>query len=354
MAEPKTPEATPVKRWQVIAAFAAVYTIWGSTYLAIRFAIDSIPPLFVAGLRALVAGGALFTFLRIRGAPRLTAKEWIGGGIVGTLLLFGGNGGVSYAELALPTGLTAVIVATVPLWIVILGWAFFGAGRPRATQIAGLLVGLLGILVLAAPGLASAGGATVPLAMVALLLAATASWGLGSVLSRRVALPESTLYATSIEMLVGGVIIVIGAFALGEGSHFSPAAVTTRSWIAMAYLVVFGSLIAFVAYGWLLKHVAHAKVATYAYVNPIVALALGIVFNREALTPSLLLASALILAAVVLLTLSPRPRMTASPTKDGTPPSPSGGPATGPILPQVGDAPAAPAPSPPRGGSSQE
>jgi drug/metabolite transporter (DMT)-like permease len=284
---------------RVVVAFALVYLIWGSTYLFIGLAVRSIPPLLMAGARNLIAGALLYGWVRLRGAPNPTRREWIGAGTVGVLLLFGGNGGVSFVEQWLPTGLTAVLVALVPLWIALFSWGLPGGQRPRGFAIAGLAVGTLGVVVLANPG--TSGLTPVQVGGVLLLLVATACWGFGSVLSRHVPKPSNGLAGSAVQMLAGGAVLVLVGLASGEGSNFAWQHVTETSALSLLFLIFFGSLVGYVAYMWLLAHVTPAKVSTYAFVNPVIAVLLGVTVNHETFGPRAWIASALILAAVALM-----------------------------------------------------
>lgn len=290
----------PASRVQQLAAFVAVYIIWGSTYLAIRFAIETLPPLLMAGARFLIAGGLLYVFVRLRGAARPTLVHWRSGLIVGGLLLFCGNGGVVLAERTVPSGLAALLVSTVPLWMALLEWLRPGGRRPRLAVAGGLALGLAGVALLIGPkaftgGIGSVGG-------VLLLVAAAVCWAGGSLYSRNAPLPESPLLGNAVEMLAGGALLAVIALATGEAGQLHLAAVSPRSALALAYLVIFGSLVAFTAYIWLLRHVPTARASTYAYVNPAVAVFLGWAFAGERLTPLTFVAAGVILAAVIVIT----------------------------------------------------
>ncbi len=286
-------------RAQIVAGFAAVYILWGSTYLAIRFAVESFPPFLMAGTRHLTAGLLIFVWLRARGTPLPERRHWRSALIIGGLLLLGGNGLVSWAEQRVPSGLAALIVASVPIWMAIVQ-GVQRRRRPSGPVIAGLLLGLAGLVLLVLPGRFGGGGHVDALGAAALLLAAL-SWVIGSLYSRRAALPSSTLLAISMEMIGGGLLLWLFGLAVGEASRFHPAAVTLRSTLSLGYLVVFGSLIGFSAYIWLLKVSTPARVTTYAYVNPVVAVMLGWAFAGEALTLRIGLAAAAIVGAVALI-----------------------------------------------------
>ena len=298
--------ADPAFRTKLVLAFGALYTVWGSTYLAIRVAIETLPGFLMAGVRFLVAGAALYAYARLRGgARRPTGGEWRAAAVVGALLLLGGNGGVVWAEQRVATGLASLIVATVPLWMVLLAWALPGGRRPSLGVAAGLALGTAGLVVLVGPGALVGRGAVDGLGALALLGSAF-SWAAGSVYARRATLPASPLLATGMQMLAGGVLLVAAAAATGHAT-VDPGAVTLRSLLALLYLIVFGSFVGFTAYVWLLKVAPPARVSTYAYVNPIVAVLLGWAVLGEPLTARTAMAAAVIVAAVATITLS-RPR----------------------------------------------
>jgi drug/metabolite transporter (DMT)-like permease len=299
----------------VVAALLTVYLVWGSTYLAIAVMIETLPPLMAAGFRYATAGAILLTALVARarlsrGAdaslerPRLV--EWRTAAIVGTLLLLGGNGGVVLAELYIPSGIAAVLVATVPIWMAAFDAALTGQ-RPSGLVIGGILAGIVGVAVLLVPveGLSNLN----PLG-VGLVLVAAVSWAIGSLYARRAPLPRSSLLGTGMEMLAGGGALLLAGLLLGEAARADVSAFSSASILAVAYLIVFGSIVAFSAYTWLLANAPVSTVATYAYVNPIVAVALGAVFLSEPITPRTLIASAVIIGAVIAM-VSGRPRQPA-------------------------------------------
>jgi drug/metabolite transporter (DMT)-like permease/heme-degrading monooxygenase HmoA len=303
------------RRALVLAAYAAVYLVWGSTYLAIRYGVATLPPFGMAAVRFLLAGALLYGWARLRGAPRPSARAWGAAAVAGALLLLVGNGGVTWAEQRVPSGLAALLVATEPLWIVLLAWWRPGAARrgprPGRWTAAGLLLGLLGVGVLVAPGAARGGGAAGgvdALAALVVLLAALA-WAAGSLWSAsgpgRARLPASAPLATGMQMLAGGALLALASAAAGEPAAFRPGLVAPASVAALGYLAVFGSVVAFSAYTWLLGVEPPARVATYAFVNPVVAVLLGWAVAGEALTGRVAAAGALIVGAVVLLTRRP-------------------------------------------------
>ncbi len=291
---------------RVIAAFAAVYLIWGSTYLAIRLAIETIPPLLMAGVRFVVAGAVLLPFALLSGdrrRDRLTLAHWRSALVIGTLLLVGGNGGVTLAEQRVPSGVTALLVATVPLWIAAFAH-LRGVQRLSRIGAAGLLAGFVGVGLLLRPG--SVGGA--PPLWMGLTLIAPLCWAAGSVYARGAVMPRRPLVATALEMLCGGVILCVAAAALGEWSEVRLAALSAVSVGAFAYLVVAGSLMGYTAYVFLLRSVSPRAASSYAYVNPLVAVALGWAVLGEPITPFTLVAAALIVVATAVLLSSNRRR----------------------------------------------
>ena len=289
----------PASRTELTVAFAAVYVLWGSTYLAIRFGVETIPPFVLAGLRHLTAGLILYALVRRRGAPRPSAKHWRSAAVIGGLLLLGGNGLVTWAEQRVPSGLAALIVASVPIWMTVLDAAQHRQ-RPHGVVVLGLALGLGGIAFLVAPG-QFAGGTHIDPRGAAALLTAALFWAIGSLYSRRAALPSSTFLATAMEMIAGGVLLMATAAATGEWGAFSPAAVSTRSLLSLGYLIVAGSLLGFTAYVFLLGATTPARVSTYAYVNPIVAVLLGWLLAGETVTPRTFVAATVIVAAVALI-----------------------------------------------------
>lgn len=297
------PEARPTRRLasraEIVLAFAAVYVLWGSTYLAIRFGVETIPPFLMAGVRHLTAGVLLFGWLRLTGTPRPEPRHWRSAAIIGGLLLLGGNGLVTWAEQRVPSGLAALIVASVPIWMTVFD-GLQRRERPHGVVILGLALGLGGIAFLVAPGRFAGGSHVDPLGAAALLTAALL-WATGSLVSRRVPLPTSTLLTTAMEMIAGGLILLVVAGVTREWQGFTLAAVSTRSLLALGYLIVAGSLLGFSAYIFLLGATTPARVSTYAYVNPVVAVFLGWLLAGEPVTARTLVAAAIIVAAVALI-----------------------------------------------------
>jgi len=291
----------PVLSW---IALGVVYLVWGSTYLAIRVGVGHLPPLVFAGVRFVVAGALLYPIARraaarsrgsSAGAVKPGAKAWLAAGVVGVLLLFAGNGGVTFAETTLPSGFAAVLVATVPLWMIVFAWL---VQHQRITwrSATGLAVGLGGVVILVGTGTASG-----RISSVIIVLGAAAAWGFGSVLSHRLPVPGHALLAAAIEMLAGGVVLLAVAAGTGEFAHVQWSAVPASSWIALAYLIGPGSILAFTAYGYALSHLPVATVSTYAYVNPVIAVLAGIVILGEGLTWHEGLGAAFVVGSVVII-----------------------------------------------------
>ncbi len=313
---PTTPTEQPASRIQLLAAFAAVYVIWGSTYLAIRFAVDTLPPFLMAGLRFLFAGGILFAWTALRGAARPTASEWKVAAISGALLLLGGNGGVSWAEQYISSGIAALLVTTTPLWMVLLDWARPGGVRPGLPVFLGLLLGIAGVVVLVGPG-AFSGSGDVNVGAALVVLLGSLSWAVGSVITRSAAKSPSVLQGVGMQMLVGGVLLTV--LGLGVGERIDPAGVSTASWLALLYLILVGALVGYTAYVWLLGHTTAAKASTYAYVNPAIAVLLGAWLADEVLNARVGVAALLIVGAVVLITTAKAKASEETPTPEVPP-----------------------------------
>ena len=278
------------------AALITVYILWGSTYLGIRIAVQTMPPLLFAGARFVIAGALLCAWrlpLAARDGKLPTARHWLRTLVIGAALLLGGNGGVAIAETTVPSGLTALIVACVPLWMALVDRVFYGRRMPTA-MLGGLIVGFGGVALLVG---APAQG-TVSLAGPLILVAASLSWAAGSLYSRGAKLPDDSLLATGMEMLTGGGCLVIAGLIGGEGANVHLAAISTASWIAFVYLVLFGGIVGFSAYLWVIRNAPTTLVSTYAYVNPVVAVFLGWAILHENLTLRAAAAGAIIVASV--------------------------------------------------------
>jgi drug/metabolite transporter (DMT)-like permease len=295
------PHATPPL---VLAAFAAVYLVWGSTYLAIRVGVETVPPLILAGLRHFAVGLFLYPILRWKTGVRPTVANWKSAAVTGCLLLFVGNGGVSWAEQIVPSGVTALLVTMVSLWLVIVDWLRPGGVRPVPKVLLGLVLGFAGVALLVGPS-HWGGSERVDLRGVAVLVIACFAWACGSIYSKHGEMPRSALLGVAMQSFSGGVALLMAGLLSGEFHRFHFAAVSSRSWVALAYLIVFGSCIGLSAYLYILQKSTSARVATYALVNPVVALILGWLFADEIISPRTLIAAVVILTAVVLVITAP-------------------------------------------------
>jgi drug/metabolite transporter (DMT)-like permease len=292
--------ANRAPRTQILLAFLAVYIIWGSTYLAIRFAVATMPPFLMAGVRFLIAGSILYLWLRLRGAERPKLINWRSALVIGGLLLLGGKGGVSWAEVHVPSGLAALLVAAVPLWMALFDWLRPGGVRPTGLTFIGLIIGFAGVALLASQ--AESSGTGPQLIGILALLVATCCWAIGSLYARGAPVPRIPLLGTGMEMLAGGAMLVLVAGITGEFGQVRLAAITLKSLLGLAFLIVFGSLIGYTCYVWLLRHVSASRVSTYAYVNPVVAVFLAWAFDSEPVTWVTLVSAAVIISSVALIT----------------------------------------------------
>jgi drug/metabolite transporter (DMT)-like permease len=306
-------------------ALGVVYLVWGSTYLAIRVGVGHLPPLLFAGTRYVIAGALLYPVARrATSGGRASAQErasqerakpgvkaWLAGAVIGILLLFAGNGGVTIGETTLPSGFAAVLVATVPLWMILFAWPIRHQRVTFRSAVA-LAVGLGGVIILVGDGTASG-----RISGVIIVLGAAAAWGFGSVLSHRLAVPSHAMLAAAIEMLAGGVVLLAVGAGSGEFSRIQWSSVPAASWIALAYLIGPGSILAFTAYGYALSHLPVSTVSTYAYVNPVVAVLAGVMFLGEQLTWREGLGAALVLASVVITLRRSRSTSRPAPVRDG-------------------------------------
>lgn len=295
------PVASPPLRAYVLA-FATVYLVWGSTYLAIRVAVGSMPPFALAAVRFALAGSLLFAFLRLRGAAWPTRRQWRDAFISGAFLLLGGNGLVTWAEQTVPSSVTALIIGAGPVFVVLVEWAWPGGRRPTPTTFCAMILGFAGVAWLAAPWEKGETGAT-SLAGLAAILFACVSWAIGSIYGRHVRDPAPPFVAAAAQMLAGSVSLAFVAGLRGEFGAWDISATTSASWLAFGYLVLVGSLAGYSAFVWLVKHSTAARTATYAYVNPVVAIFLGWLLLDETVDARTLAASAVILGAVAMVTL---------------------------------------------------
>ena len=286
-----------------LLAFAAVYLIWGSTYLGIRYAIETLPPFLMAATRFLVAGAILFTWAAVSGESiRVSLSHWPRAFMLGALLLLCGNGGVTWAEKYIASGFAALLIATEPFWVVLLNWAI-SHRRPNGKVLFGVLIGLAGVALLVGEGLGH-GGASLSMEFIGsgVVMLASVAWALGSVYSNRHPIKTSTSMASGMQMLAGGSLLLLLGLVTGEFHGLNLAKASWTSVVALGYLTIFGSLVAFTAYSWLLRNDTPARAATYAYVNPVVAVLLGWLIASEPITLRIIVAAAIIVGSVALIT----------------------------------------------------
>jgi drug/metabolite transporter (DMT)-like permease len=307
----------------LVAGFASIYLIWGSTYLAIRFVVETLPPFLAAGCRFVIAGAILWFILRLRppnrnapapsrGQSKPSLAQWRAAWVVGSLMLAGGNGLVSWSELYIPSGITALIVGTMPLWMVLLDWILHRNARPSLAVIAGLVIGFAGVVLLASNGEASADGDTSKWGVAALLLACV-FWAYGSLRSRRVDQGPSMLVASAMQMIGGGLTLLVIGTIVNEWPSVDFSGISLRSALAFLYLIFAGSLIGFTSYVWLLSVASPTAVSTYAYVNPVVAVFLGWWLGNETITGRTIIAGAMVVGAVALMTRRKKPATASTP-----------------------------------------
>lgn len=289
-------------RSSLALAFTAVYLIWGSTYLAIRVAVHSLPPFAMASLRFLAAGTIMLAIVRCRGPLRLRIGHWRDNMIVGSLLLLGGNGLISWAEQNIPSGITSLIIGMQPLVMVLTEWAWKGGAKPSGITMGALLTGFAGVAWLAAPWDKSDAG-ELPWGSLLGILAACIFWAFGSIYSKHAKDPAPPFAAAGLQMLCGSASLGLVAALRGEWRLDAFVSAPSEAWLALSYLVVFGSLVGYSAFVWLIKHSTPARVSTYAYVNPIVAIFLGWLVLGEPVGARTLTASVVIVAAVVVITV---------------------------------------------------
>jgi drug/metabolite transporter (DMT)-like permease len=293
-------------RGLVLAAFAAVYLIWGSTYLGIRFAVETLPPFLMGGARFLISGLILYTWLRATGTPTPSKINWRRAAIAAALLLGIGNGGVNWAEQKVPSGLTALIIAGTPVWFALFDWLRPGGVRPTLQTALGIVVGFAGVMLLVGSRSVWQGTA-VDFTGVAALLLASMAWASGSLYTKYAEKPESPMMTAAQQMIAGGTILSLAGLLLGEVSAFEWSKVSARSLTAFAYLTFVGSLVGFSAYAWLLKATTPARASTYAYVNPVIAVFLGWAIGGETLTGRMLLAAGIIVVGIIIITMRRAP-----------------------------------------------
>jgi drug/metabolite transporter (DMT)-like permease len=282
-------------RLKLLGAFFLIYFVWGSNFLAIRYALESIPPFLLMGVRSLLAGLCLYAWARLRGAERPGAGHWRAAGAVGVVLFLGCHGLLAWAQRSVPSGVAALGLATIAIWMTLLDWLWAGARRPGVSVWVGLAVGAAGLLVLVGPG--SWSGA-VPLTGLLALLGSAFAWALGSVLARRSVLPSSVILSTGMQLIAGGLALAVVSLLAREPAGFDAASLTARSAAGFLYMVIASSILAFTAYVWLLRVSTPARVSSYAFVNPLVAVVVGWAVGGEPLTARTALAASLIVAGV--------------------------------------------------------
>jgi drug/metabolite transporter (DMT)-like permease len=285
----------------LILGFLIIYVVWGSTYLAIRWGVETIPPFIMGGTRFLIAGSLMYGYSRFRGAQKPTLTEWRNSAIVGALLLFVGNGAVSWAEQRVSSGMTSLLVATVPLWLVLC--EVVQGQRPGLAKWAGVALGLVGVGLLVLPADGNLSSAAVEPAGAVVLALGSLSWTIGSLYSRTAALAKPASIAIAMQMLVGGAMLLVLSLVSGELTSLHREAISMTSLYSLLYLIVFGSLIGFSTYMWLLTVASPTAVGTYAYVNPVVAVLLGVVFAGERIPAQAFLAMLVIVSGVAMVSL---------------------------------------------------
>lgn len=299
-------ERDRIPKWIIILMFVGLYSTWSTTYLAIYYMVKTIPPYMSSGLRFLVAGALLYTFARFRNKEKLSLSHWKSALITGGLVIWLGNGSVVWGEKYISSSLAALLIATVPLWIVLFNWLLFGGGRPGAIEMAGVVLGFIGVALLII-FTRHIGGEGYNLLGIAIVLAASISWATGSLYSRYSDTPSSPLLAVSTQMLAGGALMFLASFFVGEWKSFDPSSVSMVSVLSWVYLVVFGSLIGFVCYMTLMRVCRPSKVATYAYVTPVGAVFLGWLIAGDTVTFHTLIAGGIIILAVLMIiTFAPK------------------------------------------------
>jgi drug/metabolite transporter (DMT)-like permease len=298
-------DETHPPKWKVLLAFAIIYLVWGSTFLAIRIGVREVPPFLLAGMRFLVAGAVLYAWMRAKGIPSPTRREWGGATLLAVLVFVLDYGSVFWAERRVPSGITAVMLATIPVFMTISEILVMKTQRLTPRLAIALLIGIGGVAVLVSRAVSFGDAPVDPVGACALIVAAL-SWSVGSALTRKLPLPAEKAMSSGTQMLAGGVMLTLIAAAFGEFHGFQFRAVSLKAWLALAYLIVAGSIIAYTAYVWLIHHESPTKVGTYAYVNPVVAVVLGYFLGGEAVGPRTILGTLFVLVSVVVITTTPK------------------------------------------------
>ncbi len=292
-------------RWQTLLAFAIIYLVWGSTFLAIRVGVQEVPPFLLAGMRFFAAGVVLYAWMRAQGTPSPTRREWAAATFLALLIFVGDYGLLFWAEKRVPSGIAAVMMATIPVFMAIAEILFLRTQKLTLRLGFALLVGIGGVVVLVSRT-ASFGDAPIDIAGAVALVVSAISWSLAAILTRKLSLPESKVMSSGAQMLAGGILLTLTAAMLGEFRGFDVRSVSIGAWLALLYLIVAGSIVAFTAYVWLIHHESPTKVGTYAYVNPVVAVLLGYFLGGEALGSRTIVGTLLVLVSVVTITTTPK------------------------------------------------
>jgi drug/metabolite transporter (DMT)-like permease len=295
-------------RWQTLLAFAVIYFVWGSTFLAIRVGVHEVPPLLMAGMRFFVAGAVLYLWMRATGTAAPTRRQWSATALVATLIFVVDYGLLFWAEQQVPSGIAAVMLATIPGFTALAEIFILRTQQLTLRLGCALLLGLAGVMVLVSRSTNLSGGAINPTGAIALVIASI-SWSFASVLTRKLPLPESKVMSSGAQMLAGGILLTMAAALFGEFRDFQINAVSPKAWFSLVYLIAFGSIVGFTAYVWLLHHESPTRVGTYAYVNPVVAVLVGYFLGGEALGARTVIGTVLVLASVVVITTTPKNRL---------------------------------------------
>jgi drug/metabolite transporter (DMT)-like permease len=298
-------EATTPKRWKILLAFAIIYLVWGSTYLAIRIGVREVPPFLLAGMRFFAAGIVLYAWMRAKGTASPTRREWAAASLLAVLIFVFDYGLVFWAEKRVPSGIAAVMMATIPVFMALAEIIFLRTQRLTLRLGFALAMGILGVAALVSRS-GRLGDSAIDLSGALALVLGAISWSLAAVLTRKFSLPESKVMSSGSQMLAGGILLILTSAMLGEFKGFDARAVSLRAWLALVYLIVAGSIISFTAYVWLIHHESPTKVGTYAYVNPVVAVLLGYALGGEALGARTIVGTLLVLASVVVITTTPK------------------------------------------------
>ena len=315
-------EAHPPK-WKTLLAFAIIYFVWGSTFLAIRIGVREVPPLILAAMRFFVAGVVLYAWMLARGEPSPTVRQWKSASVLGLVIFVFDYGLLFWSEQRVPSGVAAVMLATIPAFMALSEIIFLRTQRLTVRLVVALLIGIGGVAVLMSHSL-DLGGAPIDKVGAIALIFASISWSIASVMTRKLPLPNSKVMSAGAQMLSGGLFLAVAATAFGEFRNFHPAAVSREVWFALLYLIIAGSIIGFTAYVWLIHHESPTKVGTYAYVNPIVAVLVGYFLGGEALTTRTVLGTLFVLVSVIVITTTPARKPAAAPALEQATPEGAG------------------------------